>query len=95
MVGGPAPKPVGKQNEIPSATLHTFGADKDRFKDSIYGRLDLQELQPGPGAYDLRDSFVVPTSIEANRCTSAFRSLSPNRQSTLKAPANRTPGPGL
>lgn len=42
----------GKQNERPSATIHTFGADKDRFKNSTYGRLDLAALIPAPGHYD-------------------------------------------
>ena len=63
----------GKQNETPSAALHTcnihtiitiiiiiitiilVGADKDRFKHSFCGRLDLKALEPGPGEYRLPD----------------------------------------
>ncbi len=45
---------LGKQNEIGNKP-HTFGADKDRFKDSIYGRLDLIAEMPGVGAYNLMD----------------------------------------
>ena len=93
-IGGPLSRPpLGKQNESPLNTLHTFGADKERFKDSFYGRLDLQAEIPGPGAYNIRDSTIIPTSVEANRCTSAFRNRSPNRASVLKPPSNRTPGP--
>ena len=39
--------PKGKQNESPSATLHTFGADVERFKHSFCGRLDLAAEAPG------------------------------------------------
>lgn len=42
---------MGKQNEKRSPALHTFGADKDRFKNSAYGRLDLAALIPGPSQY--------------------------------------------
>lgn len=45
-------KYLGKQNEIGDKP-HTMGADKDRFKNSIYGRLDLAAESPGVGAYNL------------------------------------------
>jgi hypothetical protein len=44
---------LGKQNEIGNKP-HTFGADKDRFKNSIYGRLDLAAESPGVGEYNLK-----------------------------------------
>jgi hypothetical protein len=50
--GSKRSKYLGKQNEIGNKP-HTFGADKDRFKDSVYGRLDLIALAPGVGAYNL------------------------------------------
>jgi len=43
---------LGKQNEIGNKP-HTMGADKDRFKNSIYGRLDLAAESPGVGEYNL------------------------------------------
>ena len=48
-------KYLGKQNERRKPASHTFGADKDRFKNSFCGRLDLAALIPGPGAYKLPD----------------------------------------
>ena len=33
---------------------HTFGADKDRFKHSFMGRLDLKAEIPGVGTYTLK-----------------------------------------
>ena len=44
---------VGKQQSERAPALHTFGADKDRFKNSFCGRLDLKALIPGPGQYEL------------------------------------------
>jgi len=44
---------LGKQNDTRSPASHTFGADKDRFKNSFCGRLDLQAMLPGPGSYRL------------------------------------------
>jgi hypothetical protein len=44
---------VGKQNDTRSPAMSTFGADKDRFKNSFCGRLDLAALIPGPGSYSL------------------------------------------
>ena len=46
-------KYLGKQNASKAPALHTFGADKERFKNSFYGRLDIQALIPGPGSYTL------------------------------------------
>jgi len=43
---------LGKQNEVGNKP-HTMGADKDRFKNSIYGRLDLAAESPGVGEYNL------------------------------------------
>ena len=48
-------KIMGKQNEI-GLKPHTFGADKDRFKDSAYGRLDLIAQLPGVGEYNISDA---------------------------------------
>lgn len=55
--------PKGKQNESKSSTIHTFGADTDRFKHSILGRLDLAAASPGPGWYCPLD--VVPLESQA------------------------------
>lgn len=45
-------KYLGKQNDKPVSAIHTFGADKDRFKHSFMGRLDLKAEIPGPGSYN-------------------------------------------
>lgn len=50
--GGRKSKYLGKQNEI-GVKPHTFGADKDRFKDSMYGRLSDIAKIPGTGSYDV------------------------------------------
>jgi len=46
-------KYLGKQNASRAPAMHTFGADKDRFKNSFCGRLDLIAQIPGPGTYSL------------------------------------------
>lgn len=51
-VGNFKGKQLGKQNERPHTAIHTFGADKDRFKNSTFGRLDLAAMIPAPGHYD-------------------------------------------
>lgn len=51
-LGGRKSKYLGKQNEI-GVKPHTFGADKDRFKDSMYGRLSDIAKIPGTGEYDI------------------------------------------
>ena len=51
-IGGRKSKYLGKQNEI-GVKPHTFGADKDRFKDSMYGRLSDIAKIPGTGSYDV------------------------------------------
>jgi hypothetical protein len=56
--GGRRSKYVGKQNEI-GKRFHTMGADKDRFKNSIYGRLDLIAAIPGVGSYDVHHAHLV------------------------------------
>jgi hypothetical protein len=56
-VGNYRGKLKGKLNERP-ATTHTFGADKDRFKNSAFGRLDLIAEIPGPGTYNLQGDSI-------------------------------------
>lgn len=51
--------PKGKQNESPVASLHTFGADVERFKHSFCGRLDLAAQFPGPGTYSPVDAGTI------------------------------------
>mmetsp|Transcript_28708 Transcript_28708/g.39403 ORF Transcript_28708/g.39403 Transcript_28708/m.39403 type:complete len:1855 (+) Transcript_28708:3-5567(+) len=77
-------KSLGKQNEKPIVAMHTFGADKDRFKNSIFGRLDLAAEIPAPGCYD--DIFRY--SINKGRGRTAPTAL-------LKGTgaANRSPSP--
>jgi hypothetical protein len=59
---------LGKQNEM-GVKPHTFGADKDRFKDSMYGRLDLIAQAPGVGEYDVaRADFHTTGDIRADIC---------------------------
>ena len=59
---------LGKQNEL-GVKPHTFGADKDRFKDSVYGRLDLIAEAPGVGEYDIaRADFHTTGDIRADIC---------------------------
>ena len=53
---------LGKQNDSRAPALHTFGADKDRFKNSFCGRLDLAALIPGPGSYKLPELGAGMTS---------------------------------
>ena len=68
---------------------HTFGPGAgQRFKDSFYGRLDLIGQIPGPGAYSPSLNYQ-----EQNRVSSPFRSRSPSRESPLKHPSLRAPGP--
>lgn len=60
---------------------HTFGANKDRFKDSVYGRLDLKAEIPGT-LFDAvyhdvsHDFFLGPCSYEVHT-TSIRPSTSP------------------
>jgi len=77
---------MGKQNESPSAALHTFGADKDRFKHSFCGRLDLKAMEPGPGEYVLPD-FAKDIESQPNTGAASFRSKSPLRESPPSSPA--------
>ena len=59
---------LGKQNEK-GVKPHTFGADKDRFKDSMYGRLDLIAEAPGVGEYDTaRADFKTSRSTRPDIC---------------------------
>jgi len=77
---------LGKQNETPSAALHTFGADKDRFKHSFCGRLDLKANEPGPLDYVLPD-FAKEVESKPNTGAASFRSKSPLRESPPSSPA--------
>lgn len=79
---------LGKQNETPSSSLHTFGSDKDRFKHSFCGRLDLKALEPGPLDYILPD-FAKEVESRPNTGAASFRSKSPLREI---APRPDSPG---
>lgn len=74
-------KLMGKQYESPVEAVHTFGADKERFKDSVYGRLDLKALIPGPGTYDDIHRSAKERAKSA-RVTTAF---SPTRLKSIQA----------
>eukprot|EP01038_Epipyxis_sp_PR26KG_P008481 gene8481-11464_t len=83
-VGNYKGKLLGKLNERPSTVMHTFGADKDRFKNSVFGRLDLKALIPGPGTYDLAapiyqsrpsTSNTTGTGLKAHRVQSPLRTV--------------------
>lgn len=59
---------LGKQNEV-GVKPHTFGADKDRFKDSMYGRLDLIAEIPGVGEYSIsRADFRTSGDTRSDIC---------------------------
>ena len=105
-----APRLLGKQFERGVMPEHTFGADKDRFKDSAFGRLDLAALLPGPCAYDVVQAKAHLESAAAAGASERPRSpLMPSRPvspCTFGASENRhtyagdlayraaTPGPG-
>jgi hypothetical protein len=65
-------KYMGKLQAAKAKAPHTFGADLDRFKDSVYGRLDLIAQIPGPGTY-----FEDINSLSTIRATSPERTMSP------------------
>jgi hypothetical protein len=108
-VMGRAFKPKGKQNENKSCTVHTFGADTDRFKHSILGRLDLAAELPGPGWYSPLD--VIPleaqaqltrkaasdpkhlTAAQKQQMMSVFRMTGVQTADIKKPIQHRTPGP--
>jgi hypothetical protein len=76
-VGNYRGKLKGKLNERP-ATTHTFGADKDRFKNSAFGRLDLIAEIPGPGTYNLQgDSISENIHRKLERAATATSLQSP------------------
>ena len=108
--GGHRPRALGKQFERGVWPEHTFGADKDRFKDSAFGRLDLKALIPGPCAYDV---VAALDHLESNaaagassRPTSPLAPSRPSSPHTFGASKDRhtycgdlldrasTPGPG-
>ncbi len=74
---------LGKQNDSRSAALHTFGADKDRFKHSFCGNLAEKAELPGPNAYQL-----CFDQIEGTRAQSppggVFKSKAPLRGDPVK-----------
>ena len=85
-VGNYRGKYCGKIHQKVVHPVHTFGADKDRFKNSVYGRLDLKAQIPGPGTYfeDLNQfSSISPSSSPRKGTLSPVRSVrtshSPNR----------------
>ncbi len=76
-------KLLGKQNER-AAPMQTFGADKDRFKNSTFGRLDLIAEIPGPGSYNLCHDGPIDVMLRrserastASATGSAIRSVTP------------------
>lgn len=84
---------VGKQSERGTA-LPTFGVDKDRFKHSFCGRLDLIAEIPGPGAY--HDDLNVFSTVKLKSHNLQFNPevalhapnyLSPHRPSTATGSA--------
>ena len=101
--------PKGKQNEKKSPAIHTFGADTDRFKHSILGRLDLAAETPGPGWYSPLD--VIPlesqaqltrkansnpstmTPAQKQQMMSVFRMTGVQTADLKKPIQHRTPGP--
>jgi hypothetical protein len=91
--------PKGKQNESPSAALHTFGADVERFKHSFCGRLDLAAEMPGPGWYSpMSAGDLVPRtagSVGGHPVTESptFRMKGPRTASFIKPVQHRAPGP--
>lgn len=80
---------LGKSNDKPIATLHTFGADKDRFKHSFMGRLDLKAEIPGVGSYDM-PSFAKKRPKTSNAVIPPFSASGPRILATAKA---GVPGP--
>lgn len=101
--------PKGKQNENRSFAIHTFGADTDRFKHSILGRLDLAAETPGPGWYAPLDIVPLETQAQLTRkaCSnpatmtaaqkqqmmSVFRMTGVQTADIKKPIQHRTPGP--
>lgn len=82
---------LGKQNDDPVEALHTFGADKDRFKHSFMGRLDLKAEIPGVGSYDL-PSF----SLKKKRPATSAEHIPPFNSSgprILSSEKSGVPGP--
>lgn len=79
-------KLLGKQNEKPQGARHTFGADKDRFKHSTYGRLDLAALIPAPGHYD--NIFRYSINGGKGRVDNSEKPSSPLKQHRME-PASR------
>ncbi len=75
-------KYIGKLQGEKKRPPHTFGADLDRFKDSVYGRLDLKALIPGPGTYF--DDLNFFSSINAG----GSPTTSPRRMSPVKSTRN-------
>lgn len=75
-------KYVGKLQSEKRRPPHTFGADLDRFKDSVYGRLDLKAQIPGPGTYF--DDLNFFSSINAG----GSPTTSPRRMSPVKSTRN-------
>lgn len=67
----------GKIHQKVVNPVHTFGADKDRFKDSAFGRLDLKALIPGPGSYfeDLGQLSAISADQSPRRTMSPVRSI--------------------
>lgn len=80
-LGGRKSKYLGKQNEI-GLKPHTFGADKDRFKDSVYGRLSDIARIPGVGEYDVSYSLDYLYKAEFMRSPSRDGSRIPGKRPT-------------
>ena len=88
---------IGKLNEKGVRFEHTFGADKDRFKDSVYGRLDLKAQIPGPGAYDDINRYAkerAKSYREKIEAASASCLSPPKRQTTATPSKSQQGSPG-
>jgi hypothetical protein len=90
-LGGRRSKYIGKQNEI-GVKPHTFGADKDRFKNSVYGPLvDIARI-PGVGEYDVGYSMDYLYKAEFMRSPSRDGTRVPGTRPTSHL-GNRPPAP--
>mmetsp|Transcript_13229 Transcript_13229/g.19930 ORF Transcript_13229/g.19930 Transcript_13229/m.19930 type:complete len:366 (+) Transcript_13229:61-1158(+) len=87
-------KLLGKQNEKPKFTVHTFGADVNRFKHSFLGRLDLAAESPGPGWYTELDIHNPKAEAAQRPKASGVFKMTGAQTADLKKPIeHRPPGP--
>ena len=79
---------------------HTFGADKDRFKNSIFGRLDLAAEIPGERVLMIVESRVNSSSTELSQHPDAMMISSATASTTAEVERRRAlrlpaEGPGV